>query len=93
MSDYNELRRLVMDGSVPLSVGSLLVERNQLKAENEALRNNSDRYLFLRKEVSSRVQDFCIVKKYWGGTFPDRILVLDGADAEIDAALGKGDQP
>lgn len=65
---------------------------DQLKAEIEALRKNSDRYLFLRNEVSSHVRDFCIVAKYWGGTFPDRILVLEGADAEIDAAMGKGEQ-
>ncbi|WP_300632655.1 hypothetical protein [Pseudomonas sp.] len=76
----------------------------ELKAENEtliaaaqALRDewrkdqaDAQRYRFLRNEVSSRVQDYCIVKKFWGGTFPDRILVLDGADAEIDEALGQG---
>lgn len=69
----------------------LRAERDRLKTENEALRKNSDRYMFIRNEVSSRVADFCIVKKYWAGTFPDRILVLDGADVEIDAAMGQGE--
>ena len=56
-------------------------------AEIEALRRDAERYRFLRQDISNNVQDFCIVKKRWSATFPDRILELDGADAEIDAAM------
>ena len=68
-------------------------ERDQLKAEVESLRKDAERYRFLRQDISNNVQDFCIVKKRWSATFPDRILELDGADAEIDAAMGKGSKP
>ena len=68
-------------------------ERDQLKAEVESLRKDAERYRFLRQDISNNVQDFCIVKKRWSATFPDRILELDGADAEIDAAMGKGAKP
>lgn len=64
-----------------------------LAAEVEALRKDAERYRFLRQDISNNVQDFCIVKKRWSATFPDRILELDGADAEIDAAMGKGAKP
>lgn len=68
-------------------------ERDQLKADNEELRKDAERYRFLRQDISNNVQDFCIVKKRWSATFPGRILELDGADAEIDAAMTKGAKP
>ena len=61
--------------------------------EIQALRKDAERYRFLRQDISNNVQDFCIVKKRWSATFPDRILELDGADAEIDAAMTKGAKP
>lgn len=75
------------------SWASVLVMVDKLKAENEDLRKDAERYRFLRQDISNNVQDFCIVKKRWSATFPDRILELDGADAEIDAAMGKGAKP
>lgn len=70
------------------AIRSVVSERGALKAEIEALRKDAERYRFLRHDISNPVQDFCIIKKYWDGTFPDRILELDGADTEIDAAIG-----
>lgn len=61
--------------------------------EREELRKDAERYRFLRQDISNNVQDFCIVKKRWSATFPDRILEMGGADAEIDAAMTKGGQP
>lgn len=83
--------------------GCAVAEINRLKAELECARGDlktamdivernqkdADRYQFLRRDVSHRVSDFCIVKKFWGGTMPDRILEGDDADLEIDGELAK----
>jgi len=50
---------------------------------------DAERYRFLRDDAANSVRDFCIVKKFWGGTFSDQILVLGDADSEIDACLDK----
>lgn len=58
-----------------------------LRIELASMRSDAERYRFLRGDATNSVRDFCIVKKFWDGTFPDRILVLDDADAEIDAEM------
>lgn len=64
-------------------------ELDQLKAENEALRKDAERYRFLRRDISNHSVDFCIVKKFWDRSFHDTILETESADAQIDAAMSK----
>lgn len=53
---------------------------------------DAERYRYLRTEVTrGGPYDFCIVRKNWGNPALERILTLEGADQEIDAAMsGEG---
>lgn len=56
-------------------------ERDQLKAENEALRKDAERYRWLRNK-----QTFIWLIQDW---FPGEAM-LTNVDADIDAAMAKG---
>lgn len=58
--------------------------RNRLIRENEALRKDAERYRWLRDK-----QTFIWLIQDW---FPGEAM-LTNVDADIDAAMGKGEQP
>jgi len=61
---------------------------NQLKAECEGLRNDAERYRFVRSDLSSGKVDLCIVQKDWkGGDI--QWLCMEQADYKIDVAMSK----
>ena len=61
-------------------------ERDQLKAENEALRKNAERYQWLREARSGYIE---VVE--WIGPHATGMTGED-LDALLDAAMGKGEQ-
>ncbi|MCP1507707.1 hypothetical protein J2Y83_003680 [Pseudomonas marginalis] len=70
-------------------------ERDQLKAENEALRKDADRYQWLRSRESAEDPEISVTR--WNQISPDRAMGeaprLEVLDVAIDAAMAKGDQP
>lgn len=65
---------------------ALMAERDQLKAENEALRKNAERYQWLREARSGYIE---VVE--WIGPHATGMTGED-LDALIDAAMCKGEQ-
>ena len=63
-------------------------ERDHLKAENEALRKDSDRYQWLR-DKSEAVHQFYLSTPIW---FTGMKFNKKNVDSTIDAAMGKGGQ-
>lgn len=72
--------------ATPAAVLALITERDQLKAENEALRKNAERYQWLREARSGYIE---VVE--WIGPHATGMTGED-LDALIDAAMGKGEQ-
>jgi FtsZ-binding cell division protein ZapB len=66
---------------------ALLAEIDQLKAENEQLRKDAERYRFVRKDVSSGAVDFCVHHTRWRGE--SEIITGDDCDDRIDTAMSK----
>lgn len=68
-------------------------EVTALKAEVEALRKDAERYRWLRRDTSEGKVDLCIMRKHWSQDLLSEVLALESADQQIDAAMGKGEQP
>jgi hypothetical protein len=64
-------------------------EIERLKAENEELRKDAERYRWIRSDVSVGKSDFCIMRKHWGADSLSAVVCLDEADIQIDAAMSK----
>jgi len=68
---------------------AVLSERDQLKAENEALRQDAERYRFIRQgqmiEGESCSEGLCL--DLWDAEGAGQMLVLEEADQAIDAAM------
>lgn len=63
-------------------------ERDQLKAENEALSKDAERYQWLR-DISESIHHFYLSTPIW---FTGVKFSKENVDSTIDAAMGKGDQ-
>ena len=70
------------------SWAAVLVEIDRLKAENDALRKNSDRYQWLR-DKSESVHQFYLSTPIW---FTGVKFRKENVDSTIDAAMGSGEQ-
>ncbi|AZF37721.1 hypothetical protein C4J88_2941 [Pseudomonas sp. R4-39-08] len=66
----------------------------ELKAENEALRNDAERYRWLRSRESAEDPEISVTR--WTQLAPDRAVGeaprLEVLDAAVDDAMGKGEQ-
>lgn len=88
LTDLRELKDA--KNGLSWAFGEIKIECDQLKAENELLRKDADRYRFMRIDVTrGGDSDFCIVKKFWKTPGLERILTMQDADNEIDAAMSK----
>lgn len=81
-----QLRSLASQGAVVTA--DLMAERDQLKAENEALRKDADRYRWLR-DSSESIHQFYLSTPIW---FTGVKFSKDNVDSTIDTAMGKGEQ-
>lgn len=73
---------------LPSRVKTVVTERDQLKAENEELRKDAERYRWLRE------QGWSTPAEIWTVRFQDKVPVVHvDLDEAIDAAMGKGEQP
>lgn len=79
MTDYSELKHIDLGAFIDW-VWALKAERDQLKAENEALRKDTDRYRWLRQDDVEQ----CRISRQFSE---------DRMDAEIDAAISKEVKP
>lgn len=73
--------------------GELMIQVDELKAENEALRKDAERYRWLRQASATDgeyTHGVCIDLWKNGCGFE---VTLEEADAAIDTAMGKGEQP
>lgn len=72
----------------------LRAERDQLKAENEALRKDAERYQWLRSRESAADPEISVTR--WNQISPDHAMGdaprLEVLDAAIDAAMGNGEK-
>lgn len=95
----NERLRADLDGEMDqardfnIEHAELQSERDHLKAENEALRKDAERYRWLR-EQNWAISEMAVA------TYPKESIKLgydcpfgDRLDSAIDAAMGRGEQP
>ncbi len=75
-------------GGFPDNLEKLSIERDQLKAENEALRKDAGRYRWLR-DSSESIHQFYLSTPIW---FTSVKFSKENVDSTIDAAMGKGEK-
>ncbi|SEM50654.1 hypothetical protein SAMN04487857_102346 [Pseudomonas sp. ok272] len=85
-AENKQLILLECHGGTAEAAINLLAERDQLKADNEALRKNAARYEWLRQARSGYIE---VVE--WIGPHATGMTGED-LDAPLDAATGKGEQ-
>ena len=85
---YGAFGQLFAEKELLLRAGESLTDQiKQLKAENEALRKDAERYQWLR-DKSESVHQFYLSTPIW---FTGVRFSKENVDSTIDAAMGKGD--